>query len=233
MRRITTPQEGKLMDRIDAIIVIGAGGHAKVIIDIIEKQAKHIIIGVLDNSATGTIMGYPILGPDSIATELASKIDNLQFIIAVGDNSTRQEIALSYERTITDIKFGKAIHPSAQIGKGAVIGCGTVVMAGAIINADCHVGCHVIINTKASIDHDSVMQDFASLAPGATTGGNCTIEECSAIGIGATLKHGIRVGKNTVVGAGSVVIANCEPNSTYYGVPSKKIKIRNKNDRYL
>lgn len=221
------------MDKISAIIIIGAGGHAKVVIDIIEKQAKHIIVGVLDNNASGSIMGYPILGPDSLAEELVSKIDNLQFIIAIGDNSTRQKVALLYESTITNIKFGQAIHPSAQIGKEATIGCGAVVMAGAIINPGCTIGSHTIINTKASIDHDSQMQDFSSLAPGTTTGGNCTIKECAAICIGATLKHGITIGQYTVVGAGAVVITDCEPNSTYYGTPSKKIKIRHKNDKYL
>jgi acetyltransferase-like isoleucine patch superfamily enzyme len=106
-------------------------------------------------------------------------------------------------------------------------------MAGAVINPSCTIGRFCIVNTKASLDHDSVMDDFSSLAPGVTVGGNCRIGTHSAIGIGAVLRHGITIGDHTVVGAGSLVMSCVESFSVAYGVPARRIRDRRQGDKYM
>ncbi|MFT5170846.1 MAG: acetyltransferase-like isoleucine patch superfamily enzyme, partial [Candidatus Marinamargulisbacteria bacterium] len=110
---------------------------------------------------------------------------------------------------------------------------GTVIMAGVVINASCNIGEFCILNTNSSFDHDSVMDAFSSLAPNVSTGGNCRIGRFSAINIGATLIHGIRIGEHTVVGAGSTVLRDVDSYCVSYGSPSVKAGQRKPGDKYL
>ena len=121
--------------------------------------------------------------------------------MGIGDNSTRAKVADRF----TAYSFGKAIHPSAIIGREVEIGEGTVIMAGAIINPGCRIGRHCVVNTGASLDHDSVMEDFSHMAPGVHTGGNCRIGKYAFIGIGATLVQGVVLGEGVFIKAGEVV----------------------------
>ena len=213
------------------IIIIGASGHAKVVIDIVEKQGKYIIEGLLDdNRKKGEeILGYKILGT---IKDLPQFTDH-KVIIAIGDNWTRYQIYQKIMSIIPDNNFATAVHPSAQIGKNVTIGIGTVVMAGAIINCDTVIGNFTIINTKASIDHDCRMNNFSSLAPNVTTGGNVMIGEFSAISIGATIVHGMQVGSHSIIGAGALLIENCGDTIIMYGMPAKKVKDRIIGEKYL
>jgi acetyltransferase-like isoleucine patch superfamily enzyme len=106
-------------------------------------------------------------------------------------------------------------------------------MAGAAINPCCSVGRFCIMNTNSSLDHDSTLEDFASLAPGATTGGNCRIGQFSAVGIGAVMIHGIHVGEHTVIGAGSLVMKPIESFVVAYGSPARAVRNRKQGDEYL
>lgn len=130
-------------------------------------------------------------------------------------------------------RFIKAIHPSAQIAKDVTVGDGTVIMGGVIVNPCSSVGRFCILNTNSSLDHDSVMEDFSSLAPQATTGGNCRIGSYSAVSIGAVLSHCIQVGEHTIVGAGSTVLNNIDSFKVAYGTPAKLVRTRNQGDKYL
>ncbi len=217
------------------IIIIGASGHAKVIIDIIEKEKKFLITGLIDNNKkTGeTILGYKIIGKDRNIPQIVKKQQIYGAIIAIGDNWTRKIVAEKIKKLIPALKFITAIHPSAQIGKSVKIGDGTAIMAGAIINPGSTIKKHCILNTKSSLDHDCVMEAFSSLAPNATTGGNVKIGRYSAISIGANIIHGISIGEHSIVGAGSVVLKNIPVLTIAYGVPAKIIRSREIGQKYL
>lgn len=217
------------------ILLIGSSGHAKVIIDIVENEKRYNIIGLIDTfrSVGETTVGYEVLGTETDVPSLVAKNNITGFIVAIGDNSLRQKVVTNIRELCPDVPFVSTIHPTASIGKETMIGCGTVIMAGAVINPCCSVGDFCIINTQASLDHDSSMNNFSSLAPRVSTGGNCTIGDYTAIGIGAVLRHGVSIGNDTVVGAGSLVMNHLESFIVAYGIPAKKIRQRQHGEKYL
>ncbi len=233
-------QTGTSSVRIDGtqkknIVIIGASGHAKVIIDIVRQEGRFNISGLLDQSVdTGEqIPGCPVLGKEEDLPELIKSHSLAGAIIAIGDNSVRSKVANRIRKTNPELPFVSAVHPSASIAADVSIGEGTVVMAGASVGPCSSIGRFCILNTNCSLDHDSVLEDFASLAPRATTGGNCRIGEYSAICIGAVLIHGIDIDKQTVVGAGSLVMQDLASFVVAYGSPAKVIRTRKPGDRYL
>lgn len=217
------------------LVVFGASGHAKVILDIAEKQGGWNILGLLDSFRPkgSELLGYPVLGSNEALAELLAAHPDLQVFIAIGDNHNRERIASELQQTYPSLKFATLIHPGAHIARIVSIGEGTVIMPGAVVNNDSQIGKFVIINTNTCVEHDGKMEDFSSLAPGVTLGGNCKIGRSSAISIGATVKHGIQIGEYTVIGAGSVVLENIEAYSVAYGVPAKKVRSREKGEKYL
>ena len=146
------------------VVIIGAGGHAKVIADIIEKSGDEIVGFLDDNKEIGTtiINEYKVIGDLNNRFTMAVTKENLEFIIAIGDNKKREEISHS-----PNLKFYTAIHPSAQIGLDVEIQEGTVIMANACINSSAKIGKHCIINTGAIIEHDNIIEDFVHISPNA------------------------------------------------------------------
>lgn len=215
------------------IVIFGAGGHAKVVIDIIEKSGEYQIVGLIDQRKTaGTLLyGYEILGDHSVLAQLKGSL--FGGIVAVGDNWTRSRMVSSIYSVDEKFTFVTAIHPSAEIAKGTMIGEGTVVMAGVVVGSDTRIGKHCILNTWASVDHDCSMGDYSSLAPRATTGGNVRVGSFSAISLGANVVHSINIGEHTVIGAGATVLSAIDPYVVAYGVPAKVIKKRNVGEGYL
>jgi sugar O-acyltransferase (sialic acid O-acetyltransferase NeuD family) len=216
------------------IILFGASGHSTVIIDILEKNNFNIIGLLDDNISIGKfILKYPILG----------KIDDLKIItkqynincgiISIGDNYTRYMVYKKIIKINKNFNFITAIHPKANIANSAHICEGSVIMAGANINSESIVNKFCIVNTNASLEHTSNMDDFSSLAPSVTTGGNVNIGKFSAICISATISHNINIGKYCVIGASSLVLKNIDDFTTSYGIPAKTISIRKKDDKYL
>jgi sugar O-acyltransferase (sialic acid O-acetyltransferase NeuD family) len=132
-----------------------------------------------------------------------------------------------------DFTFITAVHPSAQIGREVSIGAGAVLMAGTVVNSDSRIGAHCILNTKSSLDHDCVMDDFSSLAPGVTTGGVVQIGAYSAISLGANIIHGKNIGAHTIIGAGALVRENILDHCVAYGVPARVIRKRAEGEKYL
>lgn len=177
------------------VIIVGSSGYSKVIIDIFEKENKYQIVGLLDayRNIGEETLGYKVIGKEDDLPVLLSKKSNCKIFIAIGDNWIRKKVMNKIIDIVPNIDFATTIHPSAQIGKNVQIGKGVAIMAGAIINSDTKIGDFTIINTKASIDHDSKMLKFSSLAPNVTTGGNVSIGEFSAISIGATLNTGYQL----------------------------------------
>ncbi|MDD4781890.1 MAG: acetyltransferase [Tissierellia bacterium] len=219
--------------REEKVLVVGSSGHAKVIIDILEKNNKEVI-GVIDDfrKKNDKTFDYNVLGG---IVDIPSIVDsyNCKIIIGIGDNFVRKEITNKLSLLKPNIEYISAIHPSAQIGKNVYLGVGIVVMAGAIINAEAKIGNNTFINTNSSIGHDVVMCEFSSVAPGVTVGGNVTIGEASAISIGATIKEKIKIGSNSIIGAGSLLLSDCPNDVVMYGTPAKVIRNRRKGDKYL
>ncbi len=217
------------------VVILGSSGHAKVVIDIFEKENKYQIIGLIDpyRQIGEETLGYKVIGKDEDLPHLIASEPNTFIFIAIADNWFRKNIVDKILNMVPNIGFATAIHPSVQIGKNVKIGKGTAVMAGAIINSDSQIGDFTIINTKASIDHDCKMMDFSSIAPNVTLGGNVIIGEYSAISIGAIVKHGITIGKHSIIGAGALLMKNCSDNVIMYGVPAQMIRKREIGEKYL
>ncbi|ROI09216.1 acetyltransferase [Chryseobacterium sp. H3056] len=200
---------------MEKVIIIGGGGHAKVLIDCIETQNMFEIISVLDdNPDLHEILNYKVLR----RTELNFQND-VKMILGIGNNVTRKKIAekLSAE-------YITAVHPSAIISKYAKIGTGTVIFAGAIVNAGAVIGDHCIINTGSIIEHDCVLEDFVHVSPNAALSGAVKIGSASHIGIGANVIQNINIGSNVTIGSGAVVISDIPDNCTAVGIPAKPIK---------
>ncbi len=217
------------------ILIIGASGHAKVVIDIIERQSTYKIFGLIDSfKDVGTsLFGYNILGTENDIPNLIKKHDIYGGIIAIGDNWKRSQLVHKIEKLTSNFKFIIAIHPNAVIGKQVVIEEGSVIVAGVVINCDAKIGKHCIVNTKTSIGHDCNVKEFSSIAPGVTLGGHVIIENHTAISLGANLIGNIHIGEHTVIGAGSLVLNNIEAYKVAYGVPAKPIRNRTAGDAYL
>ena len=217
------------------ILLIGASEHAKVVMDAIEKEGKYKIYGLIDSykPAGEDVFGYKILGTEDMLANLFQSGEVMGGIITIGDNWTRYLVAEKIRSLQPDFKFINVIHPSASIARGVTIGAGTVLMAGVVVNCDSRIGEFCILNTKSSLDHDCVMEDFSSLAPGVTTGGKVLIGAFSAISLGANILHGMKIGEHVVLGAGAVVLKDIPNHSVAYGVPAKVIRKRQAGDKYL
>ena len=220
---------------MEKIILFGASDHCRYTIDIIEQENKYKIFGIFDKKLekNSFFEGYPVLGYLEDLNEVIKRENIYGGIVAVGDNYTRMKLVNEIVINYPSFNFVNAIHPSVIIGKEAVFGIGLVIMAGVIINNNCIVGNHCFLATKSSLDHDSVIKDYSSLSPGVTTGGRIIIGECTAIGIGASILHYIKIGDNCVIGGNSLVNKNVENNTVVYGVPIRVVKHRESNDRYL
>lgn len=207
------------------IIVLGAGGHAKVLIDALLIQ-KANILGIVDEDLTkvGTsIFGVPIIGNDaSVLAYSATSVSLVNGIGSIGSTNERRRIFVQFKDKGYD--FFTVIHPSAIIASGVKLAEGVQIMAGAIIQTGCIIGKNTIINTKASIDHDGEIKEHVHIAPGATISGGAKVDEGTHFGTGAVAVQGIIIGKQCIVGAGAVVISDVPHNSMAVGVPAKIIK---------
>lgn len=214
------------------ILLYGAGGHAKVVIDAIHKGLEYEVIGIVDKQLQEDIFlaGFPIIAEIDVFNVLR-QVDGC--IVAIGDNWTRSCVVASIKKIRSDVDFVSVVHPFTSIGQNVKIGVGTVILAGAIINSGTSIGDHCIVNTRASLDHDNVLGDFASVAPNVATGGNVVIGNFSALSIGATIIHNIHIGEHTVIGAGALVTKDIPQKIVAFGIPAKKIRERIEGDGYL
>lgn len=197
------------------VYLIGASGHAKVVIEILEKQNIHVSALLDANPEIKSLLNYDVY--ENFPSAFYPRNDKL--IITIGNNTIRKRIASSLTH-----QFISAIHPNANVSSRAVIDSGTVIMAGASINSDVKIGKHVIINTNASVDHDCVIGDFVHLSPNVALGGDVQVGEGTHIGIGTCVIQGIRIGKWCTIGAGAVIIKDIPDGVTVVGNPGRIIK---------
>lgn len=203
------------------IYLYGCGGHAKVILDILFQHGQKVAGFVDDNPPVGItqIHGVPIYQRAQVLPKI--KPEHSQWIVAIGNNSIRQQIAEKLQ--FQGYSFISAIHPSAQVAMGVKIAPGTVVMANAVINTDTQIGNHVIINTATAIDHDCKIGDYAHIAPGCSLCGQVEVGQGVLVGVGSSVRPLIKIGDWTTCGAGSVVVKSLPSHSIAYGCPAKII----------
>ena len=201
---------------MNRLIIVGAGGHGKVLLDIATKMG-YSDISFLDDVESGDILGHKILGRVSEIEKF--NIPNTGFIVGIGDNSIRSNIQKKY-----NLNWATLIHPSAQIGCGVSVGQGTVVMAGAVINPFATICRGCIINTCSSVDHNCYIEDFVHISPGAHLAGNVTVKQKTWIGAGAIISNNITVTNDCLIGAGAVVVKDIMESGTYIGLPAKRIE---------
>lgn len=188
------------------VVVFGAGGHAKVIADIIKLEGNRVV-AFLDDNINLPISNGPINSFD--------KYLDCEFIIGIGENAVREKLSK------LNVKWHTAIHPRAIVSKSAVLGEGTVVMAGAIVNPNARIGKHCIINTGSIIEHDNLIGNFTHVSVGAKLGGTVVVGNNVFIGIGSVIKNNVSITKKSIIGAGAVVIHNIEKEGIYVGVPAR------------
>jgi sugar O-acyltransferase (sialic acid O-acetyltransferase NeuD family) len=197
-------------------IVVGSGGHAKVVIATARAAGLEITRVVDDDpDRRGTeVLGVPVAWPSTLV--LADP--DAEVVLAIGNNRVRAQLAAEAR-----CRFVTIVHPRAIVDPTARLGPGTVVFAGAVIQADAVLGAHVIVNTTASIDHDCVLGDFVHIAPGVHLAGNVRLDTGAFLGIGSVATPGVHVGEWTTVGAGAAVIRNLPAGITAAGVPARLI----------
>lgn len=205
------------------IVIIGGGGHAKVIISILKKLKKFRILGYTANENNGEILGVACLGDDHMLTKIIRKNVKCGAVIAIGSVELSEKRVEIFERLVKlGYELPAIISPDSLVNEDVQIAEGTVVCDGAVINSGSRIGKGVIINTKASVDHDCNLADFAHVGPGAIICGGVVIGKNSIIGAGATVIQSKKIGRNCLVGAGAVVVGDCESAGTYLGVPARK-----------
>ena len=195
------------------IAIFGAGGHTKVIIDLIIELNQHTIIGIYDDNKVGSFDDIPIIGK----IEGNVNINYDEYIIGIGNDNIRKQI---YEQ-FSNLRWAVLIHPRSIVSKRASIDDGTVVFAGAVIQTGVDIGKQCIINTNCNIDHESYIANFSSICPGVTICGNVVIGELTFIGANSTIIQGKIIGEKCIVGAGTVVIRNVDDNNKIIGNPGR------------
>lgn len=196
------------------LMVIGAGGHAKVVVDA-AIAAGYEIAGVVGREGdSGTVLGTQV-SFDRSAVEADG------FIVAVGDNALR---ALHFSECVSEgLTPVCVIHPSAIIGRDVVVEDGAFIAAGVVVNPCAHIGHNAILNTGCTIDHDCRIGAHAHIGPGVSLCGSVRVGEGALVGVGASAIPGVRIGERAVVGAGAAVVRDVPANSVWAGVPARSI----------
>jgi len=206
------------------VLVLGGGGHAKVLIDAL-LAASTAIAGIIDPDpllAGARVLGVPVLGGDTVVKEFSSgEVLLVNGLGSVGLPLRRKRLFEQFKEQ--GYRFATVIHPSAIISSSVDMEEGVQVMAGAVIQPSCRIGMNTIINTRASVDHDCVVGDHAHVAPGVTLSGGVVIGTACHIGTAAAVVQGVTIGEASVVGAGAVVLKNVPAGTTVVGVPAKVV----------
>lgn len=206
-------------------VIAGAGGHGRVVLDILLNAAMHEVVGFVDSNpelAGRRMDGRLVLGDLSRLPELRMQYGIEAAVVAIGDNHVRREFAERIERL--GLELINAVHPSANLAHNVTLGRNVVIAAGALVCAHCQIGDSVILNTGCIVDHESMIGTAAHVCPGTRLAGRVTVESGAFVGVGATVIQNVRVGFDSVVGGGAVVIRDVAPMSTVVGVPAREIK---------
>lgn len=204
------------------LLIIGASGHGKVIVDIALKMNKWQVVAFLDDDENiKSTMNIDVIGKSS---DTFKYIQDYDIFVGIGNNSTRERIQENLEKLGASIPV--LIHPDAIVGEQVEIGAGTVIMAGVIINCCTKIGKGCIVNTGATIDHDNIIEDYVHISPGVNLAGAVRVGKGTWIGIGSVVSNNVKITNDCRIGAGAVVVKDINEVGTYIGVPVKKIKLK-------
>lgn len=202
------------------LVIIGAGGHGKVIADIAFKMNRwQKIVFLDDNEIIKASMGVEIIGKSSDAFRYIKDYD---IFVGIGNNEIREKVQYKLEAEGASIPV--LIHPNAIIGEEVELGTGTVVMAGSVINCCTRIGKGIIINTGATVDHDNFIEDYVHISPGVHTAGTVKIGKSTWLGIGSVVSNNVNITSGCKIGAGAVVVSDITESGTYIGIPARRLK---------
>lgn len=202
---------------MSSLVLYGAGGHAKVIYDIILSNNMLLEFLVDDHPPADFFHHLEVYQPS------AEILKNKKLIVAIGDGLVRENVVNS----IKDIcQFETLVHYSAFVSRFSELGEGTVVMPQVCVNAEVKIGKHCIINTASVIEHDCIIEDYVHISPSVTMAGNITVKKRAQIGIGTRIIPGVTIGEDAIIGAGAVILKDVPAGATVVGNPGKIIKIR-------
>ncbi|MBI4056117.1 MAG: acetyltransferase [Elusimicrobia bacterium] len=210
------------------IVIVGAAGQGKVVLDILSTQTRWKPVGFLDDSPSlkdSQFCGFPVLGPASDLARLRK--EKIQAaIIAIGNNRVRA--SLFQKARELGFRLPTVIHPSAVIAKDVSMGDGVQVSPGAVIVTGSRLGNNIVLNTSISVDHDCLVSDHCYIAPGAHLAGNVTVGPFTWVGMGANVLQGLKIGTNVLLGAGSVLLSDAEDDTVIVGVPGRVLRRQEK-----
>lgn len=213
--------------KVPRCVVLGAGGHARVLIDVLRASRSARAVAVLDAAASGRggdVFGVPVLGGDERLLDLRRR-GVRHFVLGLGsagDNGPRRRL---YARALAaGLSPLSVIHPRSMISPQAVLGVGCQVLPGAVINAGARLGDNVIVNSGAIVEHDCLIGSHAHIATGARLGGGVTVGESAFIGLGACVRQGLSIGRAAVLGAGAVAVKNISGGTVAVGSPARPLK---------
>lgn len=204
------------------VIVLGGGGHAKVLIDTLLMQSVKIL-GITDSNAdkwSCTLLGIPVLGTDEVVFQYSfDKVLLVNGLGSIKTNNRRKELFERFKKH--GYSFASVIHPSAIISRNTTFGEGVQILAGAIVQTGSVIKENTIVNTKVSIDHDCSIGAHVHLAPGVTLSGGVKVKESVHMGTGSLAIQGITIGENSIIGAGAVVVKDIPEGVVAMGVPAR------------
>lgn len=201
------------------MVLVGAGGHARVVADVIRAGGNYDIIGATSREQEGDAVGWiNIIGDDTVLPDIYESGVRHAFI-AIGDNRTRK--ALTQNISSMGFTLISIISHNAYIASSVAVGAGTIVMPGAVIQPGVQLGEGVVVNTGTTVDHESVMGDFCHAAPGCNMAGNVIVGEGTFLGVGTKVIDNVTIGCWSIIGAGAVVVGDIPDSCLSLGVPAK------------
>jgi sugar O-acyltransferase (sialic acid O-acetyltransferase NeuD family) len=220
---------------MENIIVIGSSGHAKVVIDTIEKQGLYKIVGLIDDfrHVGERTWEYSVLGRVEDLPRIVTEYSSPNILIAIGSNFGRKMVAEKIYQFWPAIHFPCIVHPNNVISRNVSVGEGTIIGPQVRIAPDCQIGRFCNLLATSNIGHDVMMGDFCSIAPGTAIGGNVEIGYGTAISLGVTINQRVIVGEHTIIGTGAIVVRDVPSYVVAYGSPAKIIRSRKLEENYL
>lgn len=217
------------------MVIIGSSGPAKVMLDLLQQENKHRVVGILDDvrPVGTTMLGVPVLGRIEEAAAICGERRITKALIGLADIGDRMKAVERLSALVPALEYIQAVHPKATVGAEVKLGPGAVVMAGAVVHAGSRIAAHGVVGANATIDHDCSIGAFVSIAAGANIGGGSSIGSGTAVGLNACVAQKMIIGTHCVIGAGAVVLESVPDLHVAIGVPAKCVRTRLVGEPYL
>lgn len=217
------------------LLIIGASGHAHALLALLQRHGGFQPVGLIDSFQTpgSRLHGLAILGGEEDVSRLCRTHGVVHLLVAIGDNGQRQAMTERLRAQMPDAVFPSLVDPTAVVAADAQLAAGVVVMAQAHVGAGCVLETGSLLNTHASLDHDGGLNAYASLAPGVITGGRVHIGARSFIGLGSRVIQKVQIGRDTIVGAGALVLNDLPDHVLAFGSPARIVRGRLSDELYL